>query len=509
LSISGQLGIVWVMVLHSQNLYSAAQTRELDRLAIQQEGIPGFTLMQRAAECTFLQIQSRWPDANRLTVVCGIGNNGGDGCLIALLAKQQGWQVQVFQLGDVEKQTGDAKKARESMNAVGLRAQDFDPNQLAETDIIVDALLGTGLHRSVEGVWLSTIQAINRSTALKVAVDIPSGLNADTGCELGEAVKADLTVTFIGRKQGLYTADGRACSGKIHFEDLSIPEKLYADVPSHHGLLPQQLQGPLLNPRQQNSHKGSHGHVLVVGGASGMNGAVMLAASAALRTGCGLVSVATHGKHASVINLQQPEIMSHGIEDMKQLNPLMDAADVIVLGPGLGQLDWSTDIFYHIINTHKPLVLDADALNILVNNPQKKANWVLTPHPGEAARLLGCSTNEIQSNRYMAVKKIQEKYDGICVLKGAGSLISCDDKISACPLGNPGMASAGMGDVLSGVLGSCIAQAIHNKIDIIEAVLFAVSLHAAAGDACALVDGEKGLLASDLFPYIKKLINEI
>ena len=497
------------MYSQSQFLYTAAQTRELDRLAIQQEGIPGFTLMQRAAAFTFQQIQKRWPNAKRLSVFCGIGNNGGDGYLIATLAKTKGWQVQVIQLGDVKKQTGDAKTARESIQAESIPTKDFNDESLVEADIIVDAMLGTGLERAVEESWLSAIQKINAANVVKVAVDIPSGLHADTGCELGEAIKADLTVTFIGRKQGLYTAEGKTCSGEICFDDLGVPEKLRSQVPSHHTLLPKQLFGPLLKPRKKNSHKGAHGHVLVVGGAPGMNGAVTIAAQAALRSGCGLVSVATNQQHSHMVNLQQPEIMSHGVDSVDQLIELLDAVDVIVLGPGLGQLDWSTDLFYPCIASHKPLVLDADGLNILVNNPQKKANWVLTPHPGEAARLLGCSVSEVQKDRFKAVRKLQEKYGGICVLKGAGTLISVEEKIFVCPLGNPGMGSAGMGDVLAGILGSCIAQAIKNKIELVEAVLFAVNLHASAGDASAIESGEKGLLATDLMPYLRKLINEI
>ena len=489
------------------SLYTAKQTRELDRLAIQQEGIPGYLLMKRAAACTFHYLTATWPQCKRVVVICGVGNNGGDGYIIAQLAHAHGLHVEVYQLGDIEKQKGDALTARNAMLAEGLSVKPFEMGTTLNADVIVDAMLGTGLERDVTDLWLSAIQAINLASANVVAVDIPSGLHADTGCQLGKAVIADLTVTFIGRKQGLFTADGKACSGQIVFDDLEVPSKLYDQISSETHLMFNKLNGPLLKPRGVNSHKGQHGHALIVGGSPGMNGAVSMAAMAALRSGCGLVSVATHPSHAVNINITQPEIMSHGVAKGDDLKNLIASADVIILGPGLGQSAWAKDLFQTVIKTEKPLILDADALNLLANNAVQKNNWILTPHPGEAGRLLDCDTAEIQKDRFQSIKNIQAKYAGICVLKGAGSLVYDGVKVRVCSAGNAGMASAGMGDVLSGVLGGIIAQAVKQSLDWFDCVSFGVSLHACAGDEAAKENGEKGLLATDLLPHIRKLIN--
>ena len=489
------------------SLYTAEQTRELDRLAIQQEGIPGYILMKRAAACTFHHLMATWPECKRVVVICGVGNNGGDGYIVAQLAHAQGLHVEVYQLGDIEKQKGDALTARKDMLAEGIKIQSYEAGIVINADLIVDAMLGTGLERDVTGLWLSAIQAINLSPANVVAVDIPSGLHADTGCQLGEAVIADLTVTFIGRKQGLFTADGKVCSGQVMFDDLEVPSKLYDQVSSETHLMLNKLSGPLLKPRDVNSHKGQHGHVLVIGGAPGMNGAVCMAAMAALRCGCGLVSVATHPSHAVNINLAQPEIMSHAVANGDDLKILIGSADVIILGPGLGQSAWAQELYQTVIKTEKPLILDADGLNLLANNVVQKNNWILTPHPGEAGRLLDCGTQEVQKDRFQSIKNIQAKYAGICVLKGAGTLIYDGAKVRVCPAGNAGMASAGMGDVLSGILGSVVAQAMKQSLDLFDSASFAVLLHACAGDEAAKQDGEKGLLATDLLPHIRRIIN--
>lgn len=499
------------MINKSQLLYAASQSRALDSLAIE-SGISGFELMQRAANGVFQQLILHWPNKQRVTIFCGTGNNGGDGYLIAMLAYQHGLQVKVYQLGDLNKQSGDALSARIKMESAGLHTEPYSEliNE-SKTEVIVDAIFGTGLARPVTGLWLSAIQQINRSNAKKIAVDIASGLHADTGCEMGEAVKADLTVTFIARKLGLYTADGRTCSGDIHFEDLDVARVHYEKIISKTALINACSVKALFDQRQENSHKGMHGNVLVIGGAPGMSGAVMMAASAALRSGCGLVNVATHQAHAVMINYYQPEIMSHGVTNSAELTPLLASADVIVCGPGLGQSDWAEALFECIVKTDIPIILDADGLNLLAKKPRKKKNWVLTPHPGEAARLLNCSTSQIQADRFKAIASLQAQYGGVCVLKGAGTLISDGTYTNVCTAGNPGMASAGMGDILSGVIGSLLAQAskmVPLEVSLFNTVTYGVDLHSRAGDAAAIQDGEKGLLATDLLPHLRRLVNE-
>jgi len=257
-----------------------------------------------------------------------------------------------------------------------------------------------------------------------------------------------------------------------------------------------------LKPRDQNSHKGNFGHVLVIGGDDGFSGAPRLAAEAALRVGAGLVSVATRSYYADNLNINRPEIMSHAVGSSEDLSPLLAKATVIILGPGLGRSGWSVELWRAVINTSLPLVLDADGLNWLADDPRKSSHWILTPHPGEAARLLKKTSASIQKNRVEAVHELQNTYDGVIVLKGAGSLIATKKGVSICRAGNPGMASGGMGDALSGVIGGLLAQGL--KPDI--AAKLGVVLHATAGDLAAR-DGERGLLASDLMPYLRQLVN--
>lgn len=259
----------------------------------------------------------------------------------------------------------------------------------------------------------------------------------------------------------------------------------------------------LLYPRPRDAHKGLFGHVLIIGGDYGMAGAVKLAGEAALRVGAGLVSIATRPEHTSAIVSGRPELMCHGIKEAKELKPLLAKASVIVLGPGLGQSAWSKQLFKTVLNTPQPKIIDADGLNLLAKQPKKSNHWILTPHPGEATRLLNITSKDIQSDREKAVKQLQQKYDGVIVLKGAGSLVCSANSLSICQAGNPGMASGGMGDVLSGVIGGLLAQ----QFTLQQAAELGVCIHAHAGDLAAQQHDERGMLASDLMPYLRELMN--
>lgn len=268
--------------------------------------------------------------------------------------------------------------------------------------------------------------------------------------------------------------------------------------------LQKEMLAAILSPRPRASHKGDFGHVLVVGGCPGFGGAVRMAAEAALRVGSGLVSVATHPRHADMLALARPEMMSHAITCAEDLILLLEKATLVVLGPGLGRLAWSRMVWDAVIGIKLPCVVDADGLNWLADFPQARPDWVLTPHPGEAARLLGISTLEVQQDRVAAVKLLQSRFGGWVVLKGAGTLIAGPNELLfLCEAGNPGMASGGMGDVLTGVIGGLMAQ--HIALD--QAVPMGVLLHALAGDAAAAVSGERGLLAMDLVNYLQPLVN--
>jgi len=482
-------------------LYSANQVRELDRIAIQEKGIPGICLMERAGSAAFTLLKSHWPQAHRITVLCGTGNNGGDGYVLARLAYIAGYQVTVLQVGDITKIKGDARLAFEAMEKVGLSAQAF--TELSPVDVLVDALFGTGLDREVLGKWRKVIEALNRRTCPLIALDIPSGLHANTGTILGVAVRAQVTVTFIGIKQGLLTGAGPEYCGKIYFDDLQVPSSIYKQINSKVSQLDYDQLKTALPKRSRIAHKGQFGHVLVIGGDSGMTGAVRLAAEGAARVGAGLISVATRTSHAALINLTRPEIMSHGVETVEQLESLLNKIDVIAIGPGLGQTHWGQSLLSALQNVQKPIVVDADALNLLAQTPIRFHNSILTPHPAEAARLLGSSTADIQADRFAAAQALQERFSGICVLKGAGTLIAAPNgQINICTLGNPGMASGGMGDILTGTIAGLLAQGLSSN----EAATLGVCLHAKAGDHAAR-EGERGLLPSDLLPWLRHYAN--
>jgi hydroxyethylthiazole kinase-like uncharacterized protein yjeF len=336
-----------------------------------------------------------------------------------------------------------------------------------------------------------------------LAIDIPSGLHADTGAVLGAAVKANRTVTFIGRKQGLYTGQAAEFTGEITFADLGVPASTCGRVTPSARLLTAPPLGVLATPRPRCAHKGANGHVLVLGGDHGMNGALRLAGEAALRTGAGLVSLATRAEHAAAIAAVCPELMSHGIGSARDLSPLLARATVVAVGPGLGRSRWAQELFAAVLESSLPLVVDADALNLLSREPLRRDAWVLTPHPGEAGRLLNQDTAVVQENRYAAVRALAETYGGVAVLKGAGTLVThAGAPVSVCAAGNPGMAAGGMGDVLSGVIAALIAQGLESP----QAAMAGVCLHACAGDRAA-GKGERGMTARDVIGELRAVMN--
>ncbi len=490
--------------LGTERLYTAAQTRELDRCAIQDHGIPGITLMARAASAAFDCLGHVWPGVERVQVLCGTGNNGGDGFLIADLAHKRGIPTSVLQVGDPARITGDALLARQQALANGVTITPFETTPLLRQGVIVDAMLGTGLGGEVRDVYREAIAAVNGNGAPVLAVDIPSGLCSDTGRVLGLAVRADLTVTFIGLKRGLFTLAAADHTGAIEFNDLGVPPEVYAQVDCDSYRLELEHLLERLPTRPAAAHKGLYGTVLVVGGDYGMAGAAALAAEAALRCGAGLVQVATRPEHVAALVARTPEAMPIGVQSGQELAALVESADVLVVGPGLGQSPWSEQLLQVAAASGKPMVLDADGLNLLARGrviDGRRDNWVLTPHPGEAARLLGCSTAAIQADRFAAVRQLQQRYGGVALLKGNGSLVADDCQLLLSDYGNPGMASGGMGDVLSGVIGSLLAQ----HLPALEAVALGVCLHGAAADRAAQ-DGQRGLLASDLIPHMRALL---
>jgi hydroxyethylthiazole kinase-like uncharacterized protein yjeF len=488
------------------DLYTVEQTRVLERLATEDHNISSAELMARAGASALAALRHHWPRAERILVLCGTGNNGGDGFELARQAAASDYRVTVLQAGDDAKLSHTSAAARDALLAAGTDIQRFK-NKLPATDIIVDALFGTGANREVTGEYKAVIAAINQTKRSPVlSLDIPSGLHADTGSALGLAVKATITLSFVGLNLGLFTGDGLNYCGKAYFDSLDIPSAVYKQCTPVAHRVSLEEDGALLGPRERTGHKGHYGHLLVIGGDHGMPGAARVAAEGGARVGSGLTSIATRTTHGPLLNLARPELMCHGVEGPEDLAPLLRSANALTVGPGLGQSVWSEGLFQKAIETKLPVVVDADALNLLSKNPQHHDHWILTPHPGEAARLLNCSVAEVQADRFNAVQQLQKKYGGIAVLKGSGTLISNGEtptRLSSW--GNPGMASGGMGDVLAGVIGGLLAQGF----PLMDAACVGVTLHGMAGDKAAEQDGERGMLAMDLMPHLRHLANLI
>lgn len=482
-------------------LYSAAQVRELDARLIA-AGTPGFELMQRAAHAAWRALRQRWPQAGSVTVLAGGGNNAGDGYLLAALAQRAGWTVQVVALAPAAMLRGDAALAHAEAQAAGVAILPWD-SSVGLQGVLVDALLGTGLGGEVREPYASAIRQINASGLPVLALDLPSGLCADTGRILGGAVQAQLTVSFIGLKLGLFTGEAPNCVGELQLADLQADPQVLASV----GPVAQRLAVanlPRLAARAPAAHKGQFGRLLVVGGDRGLGGAALLAAESALRAGAGLVSLATRGEHVGAALARLPEVMTQGVASANQLQGLAAASDVLVMGPGLGQQAWARSLLSAAAGRALAQVWDADALNLLAAGAVRlPADALLTPHPGEAARLLGISAAEVQADRPAAAHALAQRYQAVVVLKGAGSLIAAPDgRLALCSRGHPAMAGAGFGDVLAGLLGALRAQGL----EAFAAACLGVWLHARAGE---ILGGQgRGLVASELIPTIRQLLEE-
>lgn len=488
------------------DLYTAAQARELDQLAAKDWGLPSLTLMERAGAAAVERLTQRYPDARNLLVVCGGGNNGGDGYAAARLALEQGLAARVAAVADPERLQGDAAHCAQRFAEAGpgLIEKTLSPAALARADLIVDALFGTGLSRVAQGAFLAAIDMINEAAAPALALDLPSGLCADAGTPLGAAVKADATLSFIGLKRGLFTGAGPECCGEVLFDDLGAPAGLYQEVKAGAALIDPVSVAQSLPRRPRHAHKGDCGHALIIGGDCGYLGAALLAGSAAARAGAGLVTVATRPEHAAQLALFRPELMTVALKAPQDLSGPLRRADVVALGPGLGRGEWASGLFAKALESRLPMVVDADALNLLAADPQRRQNWVLTPHPGEAARLLGTSVQALQADRFAAVAAVREKFDGTALLKGAGSLVlEAQGPIRVNRSGNPGMATGGMGDVLTGLIAGLMAQGLAPG----PAAVAGVCLHGQAADACAAASGQRGLLAGDLLAALPPLLN--
>ena len=487
-------------------LYSTAQVRALDAYAIEQLRIPAYTLMKRAGEGALRCLRTRWPMAHRIVIVCGAGNNGGDGYVLARFAQAAGLTVTALSAAEPQQLTGAARQAYEDLHSSGVIVTPFAAAQLAAGEVIVDALLGTGLTGSVRPALLPVIRAINAAGRPVFALDVPSGLDADAGTVAGDAVRAEATVTFVGLKTGLFVGDGPEFAGTVFFDDLELSAAAPPEIVPRLTRIVEAEIAQALPRRPRASNKGDFGRVLIVGSGIGMPGAARLAGESCLRVGAGLVTVAVAPENVASIAAGRPELICVGVSTAASLDEPLERADLIAVGPGLGRSAWARNALQAVLATPKPLVIDADALNLLAEDGKVAArDWVLTPHPGEAGRLLGVSAQEIQRDRLAALDRLLERYAGaVVVLKGAGTLVGAPRQIPGlCERGNPGMATAGTGDVLTGAITGILAQCR----DPWAAARAGVMVHAMAGDAAARGGGERGVLASDLMRELHHCVN--
>jgi NAD(P)H-hydrate epimerase len=490
------------------SIYSAAQVRALDEYEIEKRRVPGYTLMSRAAEAALRLLRARWPQARRVAVVCGAGNNGGDGYVLARLAQEVGLDTLVLAATPPDRLGGDARRAQEEWLAAGGRAHPFAADALPGSDVIVDGLLGSGFRPPLRPETLAVIRAVNAARRPVLALDIPSGVDADSGAVAEEAVRAELTLCFVGLKSGLFLGAGPEHAGVVLLDDLGVVAPAIPQFAPLMRRIDEAEIAAALPRRAREAHKGSSGRVLVVGGGAGMPGALRLAGIAALRAGAGLVTVAGHPDNLTAVTAAHPELIylpsaAGGLPD-----EAIHAASVVAIGPGLGTGEWAQRLFAQFLRLARgPAVLDADALNLLAQERVRlRADWIITPHPGEAARLLGTTPAEVQADRLAAVRELHSKYGAVSVLKGAGTVVASGvegaPELYICDRGNPGMATAGMGDVLTGVVAGLRAQMPDNA----QAARVGVLVHALAGDSAAQ-GGQRGLVASDVVEELRGWVN--
>jgi NAD(P)H-hydrate epimerase len=479
-------------------LYTPESVYQLDKAAVSVDGFAEIELMQRAGRSVWRALLARWPAVEKITVFAGSGNNGGDAFVVALCAREQGVDVQLLIQGDLSRQSDTSRHFTELWQQGGGSFEQWQGQAIAG-EIIVDGLLGIGLQRELNAEWQDLINRINRHESPRVAIDIPSGLNGLTGNPQPVAVSAELSVTFIGAKTGQYLADGPDYCGELIFEDLGVSASARAGVAAALEVVD---SCRLPAPRKKNTHKNHYGNLLIIGGDQGMSGAVTLAARAALRSGAGLVTALVHPECRA--NLAAfPEIMVLGWDALEAKLP---QANVVVVGPGLGDSEQANSMLKRLQKLSLPMVVDAGALKSDFLGEMKSKQCVITPHPGEAAGLLQSSTAEVQADRLAASAELANRFHASCVLKGSGTLIAQAREHSAINVhGNAGMASAGMGDVLSGIIGALIGQGL----TAFEAARSGVFIHALCAECFSAEQDQIGLIASDIVERIPKVIRQL
>jgi len=528
-----------VLFSRKMRVLNSAQMREADRRTIEEIGIPSLVLMENAGRQVVAAMEAMYTDLSdrQVAVLCGRGNNGGDGFVVARTLLQRGVDVSVFLIGNVSEVRGDARINMEILGRLGLttveiadsQAWELHFSEVTDCTLIVDAIFGTGLNAPLSGLIESVVADVNASGIAVVAVDLPSGLSADSAEPIGDSIEAGLTVTLAAPKLPLVLPPAETRAGDVVIADIGIPSDILDTVDGPRvELLTRASMRELITPRTPDSHKGDYGRVLIIAGSRGKTGAAHLAAVGALRSGAGLVTVATPSSCQAVVATMGPEYMTEALDEVAGdpdepgedggLDPdnvdgvLEIAGDVIALGPGLGRAPSTREFIRTLVDrATMPLVVDADGLNAFSDAPEKLAgregrDVIITPHPGEMARLVGMSTDEVQASRLEIARNFAVAHHVYVVLKGHRTLIATpDDKIFINPTGNPGMATGGTGDVLTGMIAAWLAQ----LLDAEAACKLAVYLHGMAGDLAEADEGEVAMTSADVAGHIGDAILEL
>ncbi len=496
-----------------QQVFTSAQVRYIERIHAQSHNGHCYDLMENAGKSVYEHIIKRFSHPREVWIFCGRGNNGGDGYVVAQCLIEKGIKHRVFAAGRPH-EGSEACIAFEYYQSRGGKVElSLPSSNEVGPDVIVDALLGTGVKSAPHADAAEWILFINNLQGFKVAIDIPSGVISDTGFVPGNCVKADLTVCMLALKPGLITADAVDYTGEICFEDLGVNASLYYSQSQRAlGLtMPYQRIGyeeikEELPVRVPSSNKGDSGKVLLIAGSFGMGGAAAICGVGALRAGAGLVKIATDPDNVSAINALRPELMTLNMHDEEALSKAIRWADVIAIGPGLGQSSESWAVLQSLDGIRKPVIADADALNLIAQGQELSLErLIITPHPGEAGRLLGMSASEVNQDRFLAAYKLYQHFGGVVLLKGAGTVICDGRKFTIITEGSPAMASGGMGDLLTGMISALLAQGLSLNL----AAVCAAVIHGRAGEISAKEEGIIGTLPLDLCPYIRKLVNGI
>jgi ADP-dependent NAD(P)H-hydrate dehydratase / NAD(P)H-hydrate epimerase len=484
-------------------LFDVDGVRAIEARAIGRVDGGADALMARAGLAAWRCVLAHWAGAGRIAVACGPGNNGGDGYVLARHARAAGRDVRVVRLDAHAPRTEAARAACAAYSAAGGRVEPFD-GAFGDCDLVVDAVFGIGFAREPDPPTATLLEAIDRAAADVLSLDVPSGLDARRGAAPGAAVHATRTLQFLVDHAAIRTGTALEHVGVLERATLDVPQDVFEGLTATAELLRPGALRHWLAPRRRNAHKGDAGHVLCIGGDHGRGGAAILAADAALHAGAGLVSVATRRAHVAAVLARRPEVMAHGVDDAAVPPALLHGATVVAAGPGLGRDAWGRTLFASALAAAGALVLDADALNLLADTPSRlPADCILTPHPGEAGRLLGSSSDGVQADRFGAVRALCARFGCVVVLKGAGTLVAAPDvPVRVVCAGNPGMAVGGMGDMLTGTIAALRAQGLAA----FDAAAAGALLHAVAGDDAAGGD-TRGLLPSDLLPALRRHAN--